>query len=301
MSNILNVRNVHDYNAWVGQTDEHPFVSVIDYREISPFRHSLNNYSVYGLFLMEDTSLDLIYGCGRYDYGETTLICVAPGQIGGKEYNGQTISMDGWALLFHPDLLHGTFLEKKLTQYSFFSYNVNEALHMTPSERDILVSYFKMIKQELHSPNDTYRDSIIVNLTDCVLQYCMRFYNRQFSTRRPQNSDILTRFELALHQYFDTKRQLTDGLPTVQFFASELFLSGNYFADLIKKQTGLTASEHIRRFIIERAKSLLMSGESINRAAYELGFEYPQHFSRMFKKTEGLTPSDYVAKRKAGQ
>lgn len=301
MIKIERVSCVHDYNAYIGAPDEHPLVSVINYAEVSPIRHSLNNYSVYGLFLREDTLVDLVYGCGRYDYDETTLICVAPGQIGGKEDNGETVDLKGWALLFDPALFHGTIFGSRLANYSFFSYNVNEALHMTPAERDVLVDLFKHIRATFHEPRDGYQDAIILNLLDTVLQYCMRFYDRQFSARRPQNSDILVRFEHLLKHYYDSKRQLTSGLPSVQLCASELCLSSNYFADLVKRQTGQTASSHIHRFVMERAKSLLMAGEPVSQVAYALGFEYPQHFSRLFKKVEGYTPTEYLAERRTGE
>ena len=222
---------------------------------------------------------------------------MAPGQTGGKEDNGERVALKGWALLFHPDLIRGTFLEGRMHRYSFFAYNVNEALHMRPGERDILVACLKLIKQEFHAPDDGCRDSIIVGLIDIVLQYCSRFYNRQFSSHRQQNSDILTRFEQLMHSYYDSERQLTDGLPTVQACASELCLSSNYFADLIKKQTGITAGEHIHRFVMSMAKSRLTAGEQVCQVAYALGFEYPQHFSRLFKKMEGCTPSEYIASR----
>lgn len=299
MIKLEEVRSVHDYNAYVGQTDEHPLVSVIDYNALPPIRHSLNHYSVYGLFLREDTLVDLTYGCGRYDYDETTLICVAPGQTGGKEDNGERVQLTGWALLFHPDLLRSTFLEKKLESYSFFSYNVNEALHMTAEERDTLVRYFRILKEELHGTDDAYKTNILVSLIDIVLQYCLRFYDRQFRAQRPQNSDVLARFELQLHRYYDERRHLRSGLPTVSLCASELCLSTNYFADLVKRQTGHTASEHIRRFVVERAKSLLIAGESVSEVAYALGFEYAQHFSRFFKRVEGQTPSEYLAATRA--
>lgn len=297
MAKIEKVNTVHDYNAYVGQADEHRLASVINYDDLPPIRHSLNSYGIYGLFLREDTLVDLTYGCGRYDYDESTLICVAPGQTGGKEDNGERVALKGWALLFHPDLIRGTFLEGRMHRYSFFAYNVNEALHMRPGERDILVACLKLIKQEFHAPGDGCRDSIIVGLIDIVLQYCSRFYNRQFSSHRQQNSDILTRFEQLMHSYYDSERQLTDGLPTVQACASELCLSSNYFADLIKKQTGITAGEHIHRFVMSMAKSRLTAGEQVCQVAYALGFEYPQHFSRLFKKMEGCTPSEYIASR----
>ena len=297
MAKIEKVNTVHDYNAYVGQADEHRLASVINYDDLPPIRHSLNSYGIYGLFLREDTLVDLTYGCGRYDYDESTLICVAPGQTGGKEDNGERVALKGWALLFHPDLIRGTFLEGRMHRYSFFAYNVNEALHMRPGERDILVACLKLIKQEFQAPDDGCRDSIIVGLIDIVLQYCSRFYNRQFSSHRQQNSDILTRFEQLMHSYYDSERQLTDGLPTVQACASELCLSSNYFADLIKKQTDITAGEHIHRFVMSMAKSRLTAGEQVCQVAYALGFEYPQHFSRLFKKMEGCTPSEYIASR----
>ena len=149
MSKILKIRNVGDYSQWVGHTDTHPLVSVIDYAEVSPVRHCLNNYSVYGIFFHDEANIDLAYGCGKYDYKEGTVICVAPGQIGGKEDNGELVNLTGWALLFHPDLLQGTALEKHIREYSFFDYRVNEALHMTDEEHDILVSLMRQIKDEL--------------------------------------------------------------------------------------------------------------------------------------------------------
>lgn len=149
MSKILKVRNVSDYGRYLGHADQHPLVSVIDYAEVSPIRHSLNDYSVYGLFLRDDADVDLDYGCGKYDYNKGTLLCVAPGQVGGKEDNGERVAITGWALLFHPDLLHGSPLEKRIKEYTFFDYHVNEALHMTDEEHDMLVSLMRQIEDEL--------------------------------------------------------------------------------------------------------------------------------------------------------
>lgn len=240
MSKILKVRNVNDYGHYLGCADQHPLVNVIDYAEVSPIRHSLNNYSVYGLFLRDDADVDLDYGCGKYDYNKGTLLCVAPGQIGGKEDNGERVAITGWALLFHPDLLHGFPLERRIKEYSFFDYRVNEALHMTNEEHDILV-----------------------------------------------------RFDRLLRDYFEDKLQLTLGLPSVQYCADKLCMSANYFGDVIKKTTGDTASNHIRRFVIQLAKNGLAAGETVTQVSDRLGFEYPQHFSRMFKKQEDVTPSEY--------
>ena len=293
MNKILKVRNVGDYSRWVGHTDRHPLVSVIDYAKVSPVRHSLNNYSIYGIFFHDEAEIDLAYGCGKYDYKKGTVICVAPGQIGGKEDNGERVMLTGWALLSHPDLLHGTTLEKAIKNYSFFDYRVNEALHMTDEEHGILTSLMRQIRDELRKRHDELQDSIIVGYIEFVLNFCQRFYNRQFITRKFDNSDMLMKFDRLLHDYFDGNMQLTLGLPTVQFCADKLCMSSNYFGDMIKKTTGDTASNYIRQYIIQRAKNELATGESIARVAYGLGFEYPQHLSRMFKKLTGMTPSDY--------
>lgn len=293
MSKILKVRNVGDYSRYLGCEDLHPLVSVIDYAKASPIRHSLNNYSVYGLFLRDDASVDLDYGCGRYDYRQGTLLCVAPGQIGGKEDNGNRVSITGWALLFHPDLLHGTPLEKEIKGYSFFDYRVNEALHMTDEEHDILVSLIRQIQDELHKKRDEVQDAILVEYIGLILNFCRRFYNRQFITRKLENSDILAKFEHLLRDYYEEKLQLTLGIPTVQYCADKLCMSSNYFGDMVKRMTGDTASDYIRQYIIQRAKNELATGEGIAQVAYELGFEYSQHLSRMFKKQVGITPSEY--------
>ena len=296
MNKILKVRNVGDYSRWVGHTDRHPLVSVIDYAEVSPLRHSLNNYSVYGLFFNDEADIDLAYGCGKYDYKKGTVICVAPGQVGGKEDNGEQVMLTGWALLFHPDLLHGTSLEKSIKNYSFFDYRINEALHMTDEEHDILSSLMRQIRDELQKKHDELQDSIIVGYIELVLNFCQRFYNRQFITRKLENSNVLTRFDSLLRDYYEEKIQLSLGLPTVQYCADKLCMSSNYFGDMIKKMTGDTASNYIRQYIIQRAKNELATGESIAQVAYGLGFEYPQHLSRMFKKQEGITPSEYCEK-----
>ena len=293
MSKILKVRNVNDYSSYLGYDSPHPLVCVIDYAEVSPIRHSLNNYSVYGLFLRDDANVDLDYGCGKYDYNKGTLLCVAPGQVGGKEDNGETVSITGWALLFHPDLLHGFPLEKHIRDYSFFDYRINEALHMTDEEHDIMVSLMRQIREELGKKPDELQHAILVSYIELALNFCQRFYNRQFITRKIENSDILVRFNSLLRDYFEEKLQLTHGLPTVQYCADKLCMSPNYFGDVIKKTTGDTASNHIRRFVIQLAKNGLAAGESITQVSDRLGFEYSQHFSRLFKKYEGTTPSEY--------
>lgn len=293
MSKIMKIKNVSDYSRYLGYTDRHPLVSVINYAEVSPIRHSLNSYSVYGIFFHDQQDIDLTYGCGKYDYKSGTVICVAPGQIGGKEDNGERVMLTGWALLFHPDLLRGTPLSKNIKQYTFFDYRVHEALHITDEEHDIFVSLMQQIRNELQKPHDELQNAILIAYIELVLNFCQRFYNRQFTTRKLENSDILMKFNNLLNDYYEKNTQLTLGLPTVQYCADKLCMSSNYFGDVIKKTTGDTASNYIRQHIIQRVKNELATGASIVQVADDLGFKYPQHLSRMFKQQTGITPSEY--------
>ena len=297
MPKILNLNKTSDYSGYHGLTDRHPLVTVIDFSEISPIRHSLNKYGVYGVFVQEDNDLDLTYGCGKYDYKDGSLICVAPGQIGGKEDNGERSSIGGWAMLFHPDLIRGTQLEKDIKSYSFFDYSVNEALHMNENEHGIIVSILRRIKSEIDDPHDDFQNDILIGYISLLLKYCQRFYNRQFITRKLTNNDILSRFDSFLHGYFADNLQMKNGLPTVNICAEHLCMSTNYFSDLIKKMTGESPGRHIRQFVIRQIKNELASGLTVAEAAYKLGFEYPAHLSRMFKKETGQTHTEYIQSR----
>lgn len=297
MSKILKIKKPSDYSAWLGQTALHDLVTVINYSEISPVRYSLNNYDVYGLFLQGKDDADLIYGTGRYDYSEGTLICVAPGQLGGKEDDGKLVHLTGWAVLFHPDILQGTALEKEIKNFSFFDYRINEALHMSTEERDTMISIMGQLDNELKFPQDSMQNRIIVAFINLLLRYAQRFYNRQFDSRTILNNDILSKFENLMKEYFENDRQLSNGLPTVQFFSEELCMSPNYLSDVIRKTTGDTANHYIKRYIIQLAKNRLVSGMKSSEVAYSLGFDYPQHFARMFKNMTGETPSKYCARR----
>lgn len=295
MSRILNVKNVSDYNRYIGQTDLHPLVSVIDYSEVSPIRSSLNNYSVYGIFFHNEEDIDLEYGRGRYDYRKRTVICVAPGQIGGKEDDGKKVMLTGWALLFHPDILEGTALGKKIKEYTFFDYSINEALEMTDEEYGILSSLMRLLQKELsvRSYDELQRD-IITGYIGVVLDYCQRFYDRQFSSGKPESHDILARFEDLLRDYYEKGTQMTEGIPSVHYCAERLCMSPGYFGETVKKATGDTASNYIRRYIIRLARNRMAAGSNITQTAYDLGFDYPQHLSRMFRKLCGCTPTEYI-------
>lgn len=298
MSNILKVNKPSDYSLWVGQSDPHDLVSVINYSKLSPVRLSLNNYDVYGLFLQgKEEGLDLTYGTGKYDYSEGTLICVAPGQIGGKEDTGELVNLTGWAVLFHPDILQGTALEKEIKNFSFFDYRINEALHMTTEERNLMIELIIQLENELKFPHDPMQNRIIAGFINLLLRYAERFYNRQFVSRTVTNNDILSRFERLLKDYFESEKQLTSGIPTVGYCAEELCMSSSYFSDVIKRTTGENANQYIKKFVVQLAKNRLIAGMSSSEVAYSLGYDYPQHFARSFKKITGETPTGYRNRR----
>lgn len=298
MDNILKVRTVHDYNAFVEQADLHPSVSVIEYALLPPIFHRRCQFSTYGLFLRDDHLEELTYGYNSYDYKEGSLMCVAPGQIAGVEYNGNRFAIEGWALLFHPDIIHGTPLESQMNGYTYFSYQVNEALHMTKEERETFISLLKQIRHEMEHGADIYQDSIIVSYIELILKQCKYFYDRQFATRKIVNDDILARFEKFLNDYFNSGRLATDGVPTVAYCAQELCLSPNYFSDLVKKGTGESPINYIRRAIVNLVKSKLINGHSVKEISYEIGFDYPQHLSRMFKNYTGESPQEFYNRNK---
>jgi AraC-like DNA-binding protein len=294
MDKILNVDTVKDYNDFLGQETLHPLINVIDLSTAKPVKHIRKNFGVYAIYLKDARCGDLRYGCSYYDYQEGTLVFLSPGQVIGDNDDRETIQLKGWCLMFHPDLLRGTPLAQKMKEYTFFSYEANESLHMSERERQIVINSFMEIKEELERSIDKHSKSIITASIEVLLNYCMRFYDRQFITRENVNRDLLTRFEHLLDTYFESDRPQTAGLPSVQYFADQLHLSANYFGDLIKRETGKSAQDYIQWKLIDRSKEKLYNpGKSINEIAYELGFKYPQHFSRLFKKVVGCSPSDY--------
>ena len=297
MEKILKVHNVNDYARYIDAPVLHPLVSVIHYDELEHCRHSLNNYDVYGLFIADETLEELTYGLTKYDLHRHALMCVSPGQIGGKADTGEEIQTKGWALLFDPLLTHGTDLEKRMPSYSFFSYNTNEARLMGDDQRQIIVTLLEALRNELRGNDDEHQQHIIVSYLELVLEHVARFYAKQLSLQTAKTNDLLTRFENLLNRYYADGIYRTHGLPTVKYCAQELFLSPNYFGDLIHQITDDTASNAIRRFVMQRAQKLLISGANIAQTAEQLGFDYPQHFTRVFKKFYGVSPSAYLKQR----
>lgn len=234
------------------------------------------------------------YGKSIYDYEKGTVLFAAPGQVMGAEDDGLLHQPAGWALVFHPELLRGTLLAKMMKGYSYFSYNANEALHLSEQERRTVIECVEKIQTELQHPIDKHSKSLIVDNLKLLLDYCVRFYDRQFITRENANHDILSRFENLLDEYFNSDKLAQDGIPSVQYCADKLCLSANYLGDLLKRETGLSALKHIQQKMLDVAKERVFNTQkSISEISYELGFPYPQHFSRWFKKMAGCTPNEY--------
>ncbi len=295
---LLNIETVTEYNDMLGVETLHPLVSVIDLSKARPMRHLRHTFSFYVVFLKDEKNCDLLYGRQRYDYQKGSVVCLAPGQVIGIEDTGEEFQPRGYALCFHPDLIRGTNLGRSIREYTFFSYEVNEALHLSERERKTFVDCLTKIQEELLHDIDRMSKRLIANNIELLLNYCLRFYSRQFITRQDANRDILTRFETLLDRYFMGDNALQKGLPTVKYCAGELCLSTNYFGDLIKKETGRTALEYIQSKIIGLAKEqLLIPAHSVSQVAYNLGFQYPQHFTRVFKKATGMTPNEYRTKQ----
>lgn len=293
---ILKVHRVNDYARYIGAPELHPLVSVIHYDELEHCRHSLNNYDVYGMFIGDETLEELTYGLTTYDLHRHALMCVAPGQIGGKTDTGEEIHTKGWALLFDPELLNGTDLGRRMSTYTFFSYNTSEALLMSEAQRQTVVTLLEMLKKSLNS--ETVSNTLIAAHIGLILEYVASFYARQITAAAPANAHLLSRFEALLTRYYDEGIYRQQGLPTVRYCAQELFLSPNYFGDLIRQLTDDTASNIIRRFVMQRARQMLIGGASVNATATALGFDYPQHFSRMFKKFYGVSPRESMRNEK---
>ncbi|MBQ6226712.1 MAG: helix-turn-helix transcriptional regulator [Bacteroidaceae bacterium] len=297
MKRILRVDSPNDYARFVDAPVLHPLVSIIHYDELEPFRHSLNNYGVYGLFIQRQFPFNLSYGMRKLQASDASIIAVEPGQIGGLEDNGERITLNGWALLWSPELLHGTELERQIDRYQYFSYFFTESLRMEPEEWISITQLVSQMREELtkHEDSPSLR-SILLGYLRLILEYCNRIYLRQLSEEDKGGNDLLKRFHNLLQQYFRENRQISQGLPSVAYCASELAYSSRYFGDIVHKATGGTAIGYIHHYVINQAKSLLMQGHNISETSRLLGFDFPHHFTRLFKKMTGITPSEFLGK-----
>lgn len=294
MENILEMPSVKDYNDNLGVATLHPMVSVVDMSELECIRHSLKRFGFYCIILKHLGCGDIAYGRSAYDYNDGSLVFVAPNQMAGANDGKISYNTKGWILMFHPDLLRNTYLEHSMNRYTFFDYSSNEALHLSEQEREIIIGYLCNIRRELHHPTDDYTNRNIILNIEALLNNCMRFYERQFISRKNENNKIMEQLTYLLEEYLLSGKSQQYGLPTVAWCADNLHLSSNYFGDLVKKYSGRSAQEYIKSAIIDYAKLLLANNSyKVNEIAYKLGFKYPQHFSRLFKHIEGVSPSQY--------
>ncbi|MBC5633791.1 helix-turn-helix domain-containing protein [Parabacteroides hominis] len=294
MSEITKIDTVQQYCDLFGIEALHPLISIVDCDKMQPIRHGRRLYNLYAVLLKDTECGTMSYGKSIYDYEKGTVLFAAPGQVMGAEDDGLLHQPAGWALVFHPELLRGTPLAKMMKGYSYFSYNANEALHLSEQERRTVIECVEKIQTELQHPIDKHSKSLIVDNLKLLLDYCVRFYDRQFITRENANHDILSRFENLLDEYFNSDKLAQDGIPSVQYCADKLCLSANYLGDLLKRETGLSALKHIQQKMLDVAKERVFNTQkSISEISYELGFPYPQHFSRWFKKMAGCTPNEY--------
>ena len=295
---IVSLDNVDYYNKLFGFETYHPLVTAVDLREATrgPEQHTKWRYGLYALFLKHGVQCSIRYGRQKYDYQEGTVVSFAPGQMVEVKRTTEQVGKpsDVQGLPFHPDLIYGTQLGQHISDYHFFDYDSVESLHLSEREQQMFIDTLHSINQELRQPVDPHSQTILVDRIKLLLDYCRRFYDRQFITRHKQNSDVLAAFEKNLRAYFTDGTARREGLPSVRWFADKACLSPGYFGDLVKRETGLSAQQYIQQKIVALAKQQILDESlSISQVADALGFQYPQHFTRFFKRHVGVSPREY--------
>ena len=297
MKPVINIKNISDINNFVQHKTKHPLVTVIDFSKMEELVEEGTRISCdfYSVMFKNFCTNKMKYGRQEYDFQEGSLVCIAPKQV--VEIDGPSQKRDdmkGWGLYFHPDLLRGTSLGEKMKDYTFFSYEMSEALHLSDKEKDILNDCIQKIESELQENIDNHSQILIVSNIELLLNYCLRYYGRQFITRKHSNTDIVSQIEKLLIDYFKNPKLSESALPTVKYLSNNVHLSAGYLSDLLKKETGMNARDYIHYYLIEEAKNLLLnSNQTVSELAFSLGFEYPQYFSRLFKSKTGMTPMEF--------
>lgn len=276
---------------------KHPLITVIDYSKVNVTETPSSASFICSFFSVNfKKHCKFIYGRQLFDHKEGTLQCIAPEQIITFDREEEAQSSEGWGLYFHPELIRNTSLGKKINEYTFFMYGANEALHLSDQEKQTLLSILKQMEAEYNTNIDHYSHDLIISNIELLLNYCKRYYGRQFITRTNQNKDIIVKFEEFITGYINSGNLKETGLPTVKYCAEKMNLSTNYFSDLLKSETGKNTQEHIHYYLLEKAKNMLRNNNaSVNEIANELGFEYPQYFSKLFSKKIGMSPTLYRA------
>ena len=287
------INTIQDFNDYQGVETLHPLVSVVHVENTEHIKECVMHYGLYAIYLKENKGCRLSYGRTPYDFDEMTVTSFAPGQVVNVAPNPDVPFAKFTALVFHPDILNRTALGRHINRYEFFGYSSTEALHLSAQEVEVFRGVLTMIEQELHRAMDKHTRELIVSNIELLLNYCLRFYDRQFITREEINHSVVKKFIELLDDYISTKA-LRDGLPTVAYFADKCCLSSGYFGNLVRVETGRTAKDIIADHLLAHAKQLLNDeAMTITMISNRLGFEYPQHFVRFFKSHTGKTPSAY--------
>lgn len=291
---LVKIDTITEYADLLGFQALHPLITVIDLSDTPPDMIGRKRFGFYCVLLKEHYNGKISYGRGHYEYQSGSMIFTSPGQIIGIDLDGESDHSQGFCLMIHPDYLVCTPLAHKLKDYFFFAYDINEALQMSDSEKETILRLFRSIKEELNTAEDRYTRRIVASYIETMLSYCLRFYDRQFVVKKTDATNIISRLEMVLDDYYAKEKATDSGLPTVQYCAGCVNLTPNYFGDLVKKETGKSARQYIHSYIVEKAKFHLISTTmNASEVAYHLGFRYPHHFSRLFKRHTGYTPNEY--------
>lgn len=297
MKPIIQLKSISEINSFVQCKTKHPLVAIVDFSKTDEYIEDGTRISAdfYSVMFKNYCANKLRYGRQNYDFQDGSLICIAPKQVLTMDNEiEKKEEMIGWGLFFHPDLLRGSSLGNKMNDYTFFNYEISEALHLSDKEKQILYECVQKIEAELQENIDNHSQNLIVTNIELLLNYCSRYYERQFITRKNTNSNTVSQVEKLLKAYFKSNKLKESGLPTVKYLAESVHLSASYLSDLLKKETGMNAQAHIHYYLIEEAKNILLNTDnSVGEIAYLLGFDYPQYFSKLFKQKTGQTPIEY--------
>jgi len=294
---IININSISELHTAFGfSKPKHPLITLIDTEKLDVPAAQIGTKVITDLYMvaLKDKDCGIEYGRNHFDFDEGVMVFSAPKQVSTVEKEMKPGDIKGWMLYFHPDLIRNTHLGKVINEYSFFNYDVFEALHLSDDEEKLINETVKNIQSEFFQRIDNHTHRVINSSLELLLNLCLRFYERQFNTRAAQNNDVFSKFESDLKEYFSTEKQLEYSLPSVDYFADKVNLSPHYFSDVLKKETGRSAKDHINDYVIELAKNQLAgTNKAVSEIAYALGFNYPHYFTRLFKTKTGYTPSEY--------